>query len=66
MDADFTITVRCIGCGESRPVSRDPCPACGSDPYRHRTGDAGEFWATVDEAQRLDRAVGDDDGPPFE
>jgi hypothetical protein len=67
---DFTITVRCTGCGEGRPVSQDPCPACGAPAYRHKTADTGEFWAMIDETQRLDRpgpgVVGDDDGPPFE
>ena len=61
------ITVRCTACGEGRPVSQDPCPACGADAYRHKTADAGEFWAQVDEAQRLDPGfVGDGDTAPFE
>jgi hypothetical protein len=58
--------VRCTTCGEGRPVSQEPCPACGADAYRHRTPDAGEFWEMVDEAQRIDGPVGDGDTAPFE
>jgi hypothetical protein len=36
---DFTITVRCTACGEGRPVSPDPCPACGAAAYRDDTAD---------------------------
>lgn len=67
---NFTITVRCTGCGEGRPVSQDPCPACGADAYRQRTEEAGELWGMIDEAQRLDPphlgSVGDGDTAPFE
>lgn len=49
---DFMITVRCTGCGEGRPVSEDPCPACGAPAFRSDDAEPG--------------AVGDDDGPPFE
>ena len=42
------------------------CPTCGADAYRHKTADAGEFWEMIDEAQRIDRPVGDGDTAPFE
>jgi hypothetical protein len=49
------LTVRCIACGEDRPLTADPCPACGADPYRDPVGADGEA-----------DAVGAGDGPPFE
>ena len=59
------ITVRCTACGEGRPVSPDPCPACGADAYRHKTADAGEFWEMIAEAQQHDRPELGDGMAPF-